>query len=125
MRRKRDTICIKNLLKVLGASCKIQEVELECLKRDISYLEPLVEKVKKIRDKFCAHLNIEKTYTRILAEVEIKPDNIKEILEKTMAILNRVSQLIAIPQCDFSTEPQEDTRSLLDDLRSFIESRST
>ena len=112
----KDTISIRNLLKVIHKSELIDNSQLRKFEKDLNSLEPLVKKIKTLRNKAFAHITKKKSYPDVFKESQITYDHIRALLDKTMALLNQIGER----ENDFISEGREDTLRMLEDLKNIV-----
>jgi hypothetical protein len=112
----KDTISIRNLLKVIHKSELIDNSQLRKFEKDLNSLEPLVKKIKTLRNKAFAHMTKQKSYSDVLKEAQINHDHIRVLLDKTMALLNGIGER----GTDFISGGREDTLRMLEDLKNIV-----
>lgn len=118
--KRKDTISIRSLLKVIHKSELIDNSQLRKFEKDLNSLEPLVKKIKTLRNKVFAHITKKKSYSDVFKESQINYDHIRSLLDKTMALLNQIGER----ENDFISEGREDTLRMLEDLKNIASLRS-
>jgi len=113
---KADTYNIPKLLDHLqdgGHLPPAVMIELESLKAQAM---PLWEKVKVLRNRAFGHRSRAHTTKELFKEAKVTPDSLKELIDISKSLLNKLSQAWQQDVHAFNADASKDTARLLDDL---------
>jgi hypothetical protein len=115
--KHRKTINIKNLLRTLEGSGRFHDSQLNHLRADLDKLQRLAEKIIILRNKEFAHITKNQQYDEVLDEAEIPYGAFRDLLERTLQLLNRIARLINVRECNFLYNFRQDILRILEDLK--------
>ena len=119
--KRSDTTNIPNALKVLKSNREISGVTQELVCTLYNEAKPIWVKICVLRNNFVGHNSSEKAFDEIFRVANIKPDEIKALIEITKKLLTGLADAFDTDFHPFVINARDDTLSMLTDLNSFHE----
>lgn len=113
---REDTYNIPSLLRILRDQKVIDQTTLEQLKEMYDKGKPLWVKINVLRNKAFGHRSVAHTIEDVFKEAEVTHDELKQLVETTKEMLNKLSYARDRSVHAFNLSAREDTIRLLDDL---------
>ena len=111
--KRKDTITLASLVE--GA--KTAGSDVAAINAKLAKLDDRVAKIKILRHKLFAHRNHATAYNDVFREAQLRPDDLKSLLDESLAIVNGRADLRVVPRTDLRPGVSEHTKNLLHDIQ--------
>lgn len=117
--KSKDALSIPGLLVSAQSEPRIPQEVAQRANAELELIEPVIKKIKLLRDKVFAHRDRSYTYERAFEEVGLTPDEVGKLTEVTLAIINSLTHALDKSTYEFEHKTKRDLLKLLGDLHTF------
>ncbi len=114
-----DTHSIPQLLETMRTEGKLGENLIDAFDSKYQELKPVWVKVSMLRNEAFAHRSATYTMNEVFKRANVKPDDLRVLVDETASLLNEVSRQHDKSVHAFNTGAREAALALLEDLRRF------
>lgn len=115
---RRDTYNIPSLLKILKEDNTINAKDINSWEDRYQELKPLWIKVSILRNKAFGHRSVALSYTKVLKEASVTPNDLRDLVARTKVFLKDISHAWNRSSSSLGLSAKEDTIRLLENLKS-------
>jgi hypothetical protein len=114
---RKDSYNIPSLLRVVRNQKTLDEATLDQLDQMYNKAKPLWIKINALRNKAFGHRSVAHTVEEVFKETQVTPNELKQLVEATKELLNKLSHAWNRSGHAFNLSAREETIRLLDDLK--------
>ncbi len=117
--KRKDTVNLPKLLKSIKLEGFLPANEISNFEQAIDELKPLWVKISILRNNLFGHHSDSLNNEELWQKAQLKPDQIKELIEGSKIILNGITSNWKKTQHAFNLSAEKDITNLLEDLGKF------
>lgn len=114
---RKDTVSFNQLKRELESTSNFDVDSDSDAARIQSQLKPVWLKICKIRNQSIGHLTIKRSIADVYAEVDLKPQQIREFINETKSLINNITKRLNLPHEAFNIRGKDSVNNVLANLR--------
>jgi len=114
---RKDTMNLPQLIRLFKKHSVLANDEIRNIQSNINSIRPLWRKVHILRNNMFGHRSNKLTDDAIWKKADVTPNQFKQIIDDSKALLNRITRLWAKSSHVFNLSATDDTIRLLEDLK--------
>jgi len=116
LEKRKDTINIRQLVKLIKNDGKFSQQNIAQIENDISCAETIWRKICILRSNQFAHFNYQLSLSGVFEKADIKPVDFREYISQLENILNSISYIYDGSKHAFNADDKYSTKQFMDSL---------